>query len=306
MVSRATLVAATLVMTLGCGRPTDPVGDAPSPDGATHPRVVSLAPALTAIVRALGGDGHLVGVTAFCDAPGVTVVGDFKPRPEAVLAQRPEVVLMAGYPTQAETAAALAALGLTVKTLPLVTLDDMRHATREIGLLLSREAAAEAAVADLDRALADAARALPGGTPPVGVLLVYDVQPGFVITSGGGDHVSELLRRLGAANVIDGPVTARVGLERVLEVAPELILHVAPDDRFRDSAAAKKHWSGWPELPAVRRHQVVVFPGDGLARNGPHLVSVVPTLAAIITAARDARAGDRTGAPPTTPSGDAR
>lgn len=293
MVSRAALVAATLVAVLACR--TDAPGDAAAgAANATAPRIVSLAPALTAIVRSLGGDAHLVGVTAFCDAPGVTVVGDFKPRPEAVLAARPDRVLMAGYPTQAETASALTALGLTVDTLPLVTLDDMRRATRAIGVMIDRQAAAEASIAALEDALTEARAAasqadVSGASPPVGVLLVYDVQPGFVITSGGGDHVSELLARLGAKNLIDGPVTARIGLEKVLAADPELILHVAPDAAFPDSVAALAHWGAWPGLTAVRRREVVVFPGDGLARNGPHLAQVVPVLAKILAAARLAR-----------------
>ncbi len=278
---RALATIFVALMISGCGS-----GASPLPDAA-RPRVVSLAPALTAIVKAVGGAPHLVGVTSFCDAPGVPVVGDFSPRPEAVLAQRPELVLMAGYETQATTASALAGLGLAVRTLPLVTLADMRATTREVGRLLTREGAADAVIADFDLVLAKARPV--GGERPVKVLLVYDVQPGFVITTGGGDHLSEVVAALGGENLVSGPVTARIGLERVLEGAPELILHVAPDARFPDSAAATKHWSTWPGVPAVGRGQVVVYPDDGFARNGPHLAQVLPRLSAIIAAARAAR-----------------
>ena len=220
-------------------------------------------------------------MTSFCDAPGKPVVGDLQPRPEAVLAQRPDLVLMAGYASQAPTSAALAALGLDVRTLPLLTLTDMKTTTLALGALLHREAAAAAAVA----AFARAVLAAPRGRP-VKTLLVYDVQPGFVTTTGGGDHIAELAALLGAENVAHGPTTLRLGLERVLEAAPELILHVAPDQRFPSSAAAIAHWSAWPALPAVARGQVTVWPDDALARNGPHLASVVPRLSAIIAAAR--------------------
>jgi len=292
--ARALATLFVVMMFGACGQTVSPRADAPKP------RVVSLAPALTAIVKAVGGMAHLVGVTSYCDAPGVPVVGDFSPRPEAVLAQRPDLVLMAGYETQATTASALVGLGLAVKTLPLVTLAQMRATTREVGRLLGREAAADAALGELDRALALAKPAVSpsaavtgkptSDTVIVNVLLVYDVQPGFVITTGGGDHLSELVALLGGKNLIVGPVTARVGLERVLEGAPDLILHVAPDTRFPASAAASRYWSGWPGLPAVARGQVVVYPDDGLARNGPHLAQVVPRLAAILVAARAAMA----------------
>jgi iron complex transport system substrate-binding protein len=163
----------------------------------------------------------------------------------------------------------------------------MHHTTRAIGRLVARADAAAAVLERFDAALAAATP--PAGVAPVQVLFVYDVQPGFVFTTGGGDHISELVTRLGAVNVADGPVTIRLGLERVLAAGPELILHVAPDQRFPTSAAAFAYWSSWPELPATRARQVVVFPDDRLARNGPHLAGVVPTLAAIVAAARQAR-----------------
>lgn len=248
---------------------------------APRPRVVSLAPALTAIVQAVGATPHLVGVTSYCNVPGVPVVGDFNPRPEAVMAQAPDVVLMAGYESQSSVASSLTALGLNVKTLPLVTLADMRASTRAVGAIVGAEAAATAAIEAFDRALG----AVVVSPKRPKVLLVYDVQPGFVITTGGGDHLSELVAACGGVNAISGPVTARIGLERVLEAAPDLILHVAPDQRFADSAAAMKHWSAWASLPAVAHGDVVVYPDDGLARNGPHLATVVPRLAAFIAAA---------------------
>ncbi|MBL8785010.1 MAG: ABC transporter substrate-binding protein [Deltaproteobacteria bacterium] len=265
--------------------------DAATPSAAS-PRVVSVAPAITAIVRAVGGDAHLVGVTSWCDAPGVPVIGDLKPRPEAVLAARPDVVWMAGYGSQSPDAAALAALGLQVETLPLVTLGDMLATTRTIGLRLGRGPAGAALVQAFEAARAEALR-LRGDAAPVKVLVVYDVQPGFVITTGGGDHIMELLELAGAKNVATGPLTLRLGLEAVLAAAPELILHVAPDTRFPDSEAARTHWATWAELPAVRRGEVHVYPGDGLARNGPHLSEVLPRLSQLVQHARQSRDAER-------------
>ncbi len=251
-----------------------------SGDAAVRPRIVSLAPALTAIVVELGAKDHLVGVTSWCDVPGVAVVGDMKPRPEAVLAAEPDLVVMAQYGSQAPDLAPLSALGLETLSLPLVTLDDMRHATTKLGELTGTDGGA--VVRRFDEALA-AGKAK--GRRGVRFLLVYGLEPGFVITTGGGDHISELLGELGGVNAVTGGVTARLGLERVLELNPDVILHAAPSATFPDSKAALAHWATWPGLSAVAERRVFVFPRDTLARNGPQLAGDIAELVRMLDAA---------------------
>ena len=119
------------------------------------------------------------------------------------------------------------------------------------------------------------------------MLLVYDVQPGFVLTTGGGDHISELIALAGGVNVAaPGPLTSRLGLEEVLAKAPDLIVHVAADSRFTNDQAARDYWRSFPDLPAVRHGQVFVWPDDLLARNGPHLAAVAVRLGALVAGAR--------------------
>lgn len=259
------------LVVLSCSR--DGAGDVAGESAAARPRLVSLAPALTAIVTALGAKDHLVGVTSWCDAPGVAVVGDMKPRPEAVLMATPELVVMAQYGSQAPDLAPISALGLETLSLPLVTLDDMRAATKKLGEVLGRDDEAARLVARFDTAL-EGRRG-----PPVRVLLVYGQEPGFVITTGGGDHVSGLIAALGGVNVVDGPVTARLGLDRVLALDPEVILHAAPSPTMKDSAAALAWWSSLPTLSAVKARRVHVFPRDSLGLNSPKLADDVPELA---------------------------
>lgn len=279
------LAAAALAVAVALAACAAPAAPSATPDGGPA-RVVSLAPAVTAIIVELGEAARLVGVTRYCAVPPtgreVAVVGDLEPRPEAILATRPDVVLMAHYGSQGDAAGKLAALGLDVRSFPLVTLADMRQTTLDVGRVLHADARAAALVADFDRA-AEAARAAAARRGPVKVLLVYDVQPGAVLTTGGGDHLSELLALCGAVNVAaPGPLTARLGLEDVMARAPDVILHAAPDARFGDDAAAMAYWKAFPEVPAVKRGAVHVWPDDALARNGPHLARALERLSALL------------------------
>ncbi|MCB9732097.1 MAG: ABC transporter substrate-binding protein [Deltaproteobacteria bacterium] len=279
----ALILAALAALAAACGR-----RDGPRP--APAPRVVSIVPAATAVVVALGEADHLVGVTRYGHAPGVPVVGDTNPPPERVLAQEPDLVLVGDYPSQAPTREKLAALGVETLPLPFVTLADMRAATLTLGARLGATPEAEALVARLDAALA-AGRARATERGPVKVLVVYGTEPGFVYTTAGGDHVSELLAAVGGVNVVhDGGLTVRLGLEAVLARAPELVLHVAPDAALPDDAAALAYWrQALPDLPAARRGQVRVWPDDHLAQNGPWLADAVAPLAALLDRAAAAR-----------------
>lgn len=249
---------------------------------APAPRVVTLVPAASAIIDALGARAHLVGVTRYSAVEGVPVVGGMDARPEAVLARSPDLVVLGDYPSQAAQKAQLEALGVAVLAPSLVRVDDLRAALVTLGEALGRQAKAAELVAALDRDLAEAKRrAAERG--PVKVLLVYDVQQGYVYTTGGGDHLSELLALCGAENVAaGGPLTTRLALDAVLARKPDLVLHVAPGQAYPDDAAARAFWASLPEVPAVKAGHVHVWPDDHLAQNGPWIGAAALRLSTLL------------------------
>src|SRR5262249_5856081 len=90
------------VLLWACGR-------AASPPAAGPPaRIVSLAPSTTEIVFGLGGGDRVVGVCAQCDYPDAAtrlprVGGYLAPSVEAVLGQRPDLVMVVPPPGNRET-----------------------------------------------------------------------------------------------------------------------------------------------------------------------------------------------------------
>ena len=100
-------------------------------------RIVSLAPANTEILFALGLGEKVAGVTTYCDYPAEAKekpkVGDFVgPNLEAVAAARPDLVLATGG-VQADVIAKLEDLGAKVVVLDPQSVDEVREAIQTTG-----------------------------------------------------------------------------------------------------------------------------------------------------------------------------
>ena len=93
MLPRLLLTPALIAGALAACEPR--ADQAPQPDGP--PRVVSLTPALTEVVVALGRADWLAGVTRHGAVEGVPVVGDMRPDRERVLAQRPDRIALFNF-----------------------------------------------------------------------------------------------------------------------------------------------------------------------------------------------------------------
>lgn len=287
--ARARAVALAVVATVAaaalwpaCDKPA--AADDPARGG---PRVVSLTPALCGLIDALGRRDTLVGVTRHCDLAGVEVIGDMRPDAERILARRPTLVVAAAYPSTAPDREALRAQGLNVLELPLTTLADLRAALRTLGERLDAPAAAARLVGELDGALAAArAAAAKAATPPLKTLLVFDIAGGHVYTTGGQDHLAEVLAAVGADNVAaGGPVTARLPLERIISLAPDVIIHTHATADLPDEAAARAFWARMPTLPAVRSGRIYVWPDSDLAQPGRGLAAAIERLTALLQGA---------------------
>lgn len=296
---------ALVAILAACGRSQAPNGGAsgePTPAAALvetasptgpSPRLVSLTPSLTYIAQGLGLGPNLVGVSRWCGIDGVQIVGDMRPDIEGVIAARPDLILMAGYPSVVRDVAKLRAHGFSVLDVQMTTLADTRAAFQLLGERLDARPAASRLLADLDAAIVEArqgatARAEAARRRPR-VLVAFEVSDGFVFSTGGDDHVGEILDITGADNVASGgPRTARLSMEKVLLLAPDVIIHTAASAKLPDDAAALAWWRSHADVPAVRTGRVFVWPNSNLATHGPRLGQAIRAVAKIVDQAAGA------------------
>ncbi len=259
------------------GRAADSAGARPAPA-----RVVSLAPSITETIYALGAQDRLVGVCAQCDYPAAAaklprVGGYMVPSIEAVVAARPDVVLVVPSPGNRDAVRAIERTGIRVVVVGDRTLADLWAAMRAIADALGMPEAGERLVADT-QARMDAVRRRVADRDRPRVLLVVGHRP--LVVAGTGTLQDELVGIAGGTNVAAdvGTVWPQLSLEVVTARAPDVIVdavmgtEVAGDDPFATLTS----------VPAVRNHRVVRLETDALLRAGPRVPDAAAALARAI------------------------
>lgn len=243
-----------------------------------HPprRIVSLLPSLTESVCALGACARLVGVDRYSNYPsGVRALpqvgGGIDPNIEAIVALRPDVVLLA---TSSRASARLESLGLKVVALEPRNYADVRRVLDKIGELL-QVSGAPAVWRTIDAGVAAAAQSLP---PRVRHTRVYFEVNGGPYAAGASSFIGETLARLGVQDIVPaalGPFP-KLNPEYVVRADPDLIM---VGERSAQGLAQRPGWAG---MRAIRGQHVCVFDAqqmDVLIRPGPRIAQAARLMA---------------------------
>ena len=260
-------------------------------------RVVSLNPTTTELLFALGAGGRVVGRTHWdvypAAARAVPDLGDgLRPNVEAVLAARPDVVLLYASADNRAAAASLRAAGVRVVALRIDRVAQFAAAARLLGGVVG-DSAAGARVADTVLASSARVRRATAGRPRVRALWPLFDEPLYVI--GGGSYLTELMDAAGAANVFgDLPQPSP-------QVSREEALRRGADVVFSSPAGARRlaREPGWASLAAVRGGRVYAVDTALVLRPGVRLGEAAAMLAerlhpgVLAAAARGAAPGTR-------------
>ncbi|RZJ26464.1 MAG: ABC transporter substrate-binding protein [Haliea sp.] len=235
---------------------------------ATPQRIVSLLPSLTETVCELGQCHRLVGVDRYSNFPAHVrglpqVGGGIDPNIEAVVALRPDVVLMA---TSSRGAQRLEALGLKVLALEPRSAADAQRVMGRLGQLLEVPDAQRIWRA-IDAGVAAVVQSLPASAQ--GTRVYYEVSSGGY-AAGTTSFIGETMARLGLQNIVApalGPFP-RINPEYVVRADPDLIMIGARNAQGLESRP------GWAGMRAVREGRICVFTpeeSDVLVRPGPRM-----------------------------------
>lgn len=241
-----------------------------------HParRVVSLLPAATETLWALGAGNRLVGRTDFDTEPHLahlpSVGGGLDPSLEALVALRPELVIAWETAGGAPLRHRLEALGIPVFAVQTQDTAAVFANVERLGHLTGRDRAADSLAARI-RAGLDSVRASVAGLPRPSVLYVVGTDP--AMTAGPRTFVTQLIGVAGGSTIFpdleqDWP---QLSLEEIVRRQPEVV--IVPVEEETDTAAALSRLDapGWRELRAVRCGGVRVVDETLLHRPGPRI-----------------------------------
>lgn len=251
---------------------------------ATEPaRVVSLIPATTEMVLALGAGDRLVARTDYDRYPEIahlpSVGQGLTPSIEWLIAQRADLVIAWPDGQARSVVGRLTELGIPVYGARIETLDDVASTIRRLGALLGRREAADSLVAAIDADLAAVRRAVAGRERPR-VFYVVGYDP--AMTAGPSTFLDELIDVAGGTNIFgDGPAGwPQVSLEEAIRRRPDILL--LPQGEGNVGPARLGRMPGWRELEAVREGRIQIVDANTAHRPGPNIGKVARELARLL------------------------
>ena len=238
-------------------------------------RVVSLVPATTEILFAIGAGPLMVGRTRWDDYPAaaqqVPDVGDgINPNVEAIMGQRPDLVVMYFSGSNAGAAERLRQLNIPTVQLSVDRLSDVGRIARLLGDLTGRPAQGDSVAVATEQAV-DHVSVPPDSTGPRILIVAWD-QPPMAI--GGGSFLSELVERAGGVNLFGDLATpsAQVSLEAIVARNPDALLVSS------DGPPAIAGRPEWRIVPAVKENRFIHVTSSAFSRPSPRAAEAIDEL----------------------------
>jgi len=268
--------------------PASPVAQRFSAAEPRPQRIVSLVPAVTEMIYAMGDGARVAAVSNYDHFPGDVaqlpkVGGLLDSSVERILAIKPDLVIV--YATQKDLIERLDRAGIPYFNYQHKALPDILTTIRAIGARIGSTARADTVASGMERSLAEIrARTVTLAHPAT--LLVFERDPAAlrnVFASGGYGFLHDMLEIAGGRNVFADVKRQAVqaSTEMLIASRPEVIIELLYGDSLKNVDIAKelRVWDALGAVPAVRAHRITALTGDEFVVPGPRVVDATRKLA---------------------------
>ena len=253
-------------------------------------RIISLIPAVTEILFAIGAGPQVIAVSSFDEYPpdvkALQRVGALlDPDLERILSLRPDLVV--AYGSQQDLLKQLSHAGIPAYNYRHAGLADVNRTIREIGDRTGRATSAEALVNRIDAHMASIRQRVSGRGRPR-TLLVFGREIGAlrgIYASGGIGFLHDMLEAAGGEDVLADVrrESVQATTELILARKPDVILEIRPGAGAAASIQAETDvWRTLGSVPAVRAGRIHFIVDPRMVVPGPRVAEAAELLARAI------------------------
>lgn len=246
-------------------------------------RIVSLGPAVTETLFAVGAGPQLVGRTDFCNYPPevtkVASIGGFDGKTfslESVIALKPDLVCL--YTVMHDhLLEPLKKLGIAVYVSDVSSVSDLISEINNIGRITGHDAES----ASVTKRITDAVSAFTKSVSKTGNKVYWEVWNSPFMTVGKTSFINDVISKAGGMNIFTDmqegyPVISE---ESIIARNPDVI--IIPSEMGYTSADIYKR-QGWSSVSAVRNRKVFDIDSDIASRSGPRIYIAIEQIASFL------------------------
>jgi iron complex transport system substrate-binding protein len=236
-------------------------------------RIVSLAPHITEQLFAVGAGGKIVGAVEYSDYPeqakAIPRVGGYSRLDlERILALKPDLVVAWQSGNDVRAIERLQALGLRVYLSEPRHLPDIADSLEKLGVLAGVPEEASRQAGEFRQRLAALRQQNAGQAPRT---LFYQIWNRPLMTVSSRHLINDVITLCGGRNVFADldALTPTVSTEAVLAADPQVII---ASGMGTERPEWLDEWKRWPQLQAVKNHQLFVIDPNLIQRATPRLL----------------------------------
>jgi iron complex transport system substrate-binding protein len=240
-------------------------------------KIISLSPSATEILYAIGAGSQILAVDNLSNYPAnapTSEISAFEPNVEAILAKKPDLVLLSIDSTKApQIRNALVKLGIPVlmEKAPASLQDVYAENT-----LLARVTDRQAAAVKLNASMAKSIKDVLAKAKKSSKIRIFHELDDTYYSATSNTFIGKVYKSFGVVNIADAASGAdssgypQLSAEYLLKSDPQVIF--LADAQYGVTAESVSKRAGWSQISAVKNKKIVELPSDIPSRWGPRLV----------------------------------
>lgn len=240
-------------------------------------KIISLSPSASEILYAVGAGSQILAVDNLSNYPAgapVSEISAFEPSVEAILAKKPDLVLLSIDSTKApQIRNALVKLGIPVlmEKAPATLKDVYAENT-----LLARVTDRQAGGVKLNASMAKSIKETLAKAKKSSKIRIFHELDDTYFSATSNTFIGKVYKSFGVVNIADAAAGAdnsgypQLSAEYLLKSDPQVIF--LADAQYGVTADSVSKRAGWSQISAVKNKKIVELPADVPSRWGPRLV----------------------------------